>query len=231
MSQTSPGVRTAPKFAEVLDRVGLDVCSGNLAPHTVLTVEDFCERTGGTRGVVREVIRSLISLGLLRVRGRQGFTVREATSWNQFDLRVVNWRLKAPGWEVFVEELAELRAAIEPEGCRLAALHRSDSQAQLVLESAGILHSAGARQDVSAFFTADENFHRLIAESSGNSLFVQLRAVVERAMQETAHREVATRGIRDIDIERHLELARCINGRESERARSLSRLIITEGLA
>ena len=54
---------------QVLDRLGLDICSGHYAPGQILPSEnELCERFAFSRIVIREAVKSLAAKGMLEVR-------------------------------------------------------------------------------------------------------------------------------------------------------------------
>src|SRR5665647_276580 len=56
--------------ARVLDLLGLAICAGDLETGSVVRIEQFQERYGVSRSVVREAIRVLASMGLVASRRR-----------------------------------------------------------------------------------------------------------------------------------------------------------------
>ena len=61
---------------QVLDQLGLDICSGRYAPGQTLPREsELCERFALSRIVIREAIKSLAAKGMLEVRRKLGTRV------------------------------------------------------------------------------------------------------------------------------------------------------------
>ncbi|MGO4596631.1 FadR/GntR family transcriptional regulator, partial [Terrabacter sp. 2RAF25] len=78
-----PIARRPALHASVLDTLGRQVVSGDLAPGTVLRIDQLDERYGVSRSVVREAIRVLDSMGLVEARKRVGVRVLPSTSWRR----------------------------------------------------------------------------------------------------------------------------------------------------
>ena len=164
--------------ARVLDQIGVAICNGELVTGTVLTVEEIETRYRVSRSVVREVVRVLESMGLARSRRRVGMMVLPSTSWNLFDPQVIRWKLASPSRLVQLQELTQLRTAIEPLAARLAAERSSLAQGSDLMGLAGRLWAAGHEQDDRAYVSLDILFHGLVLTSSGNEMFARLDSVV-----------------------------------------------------
>jgi DNA-binding FadR family transcriptional regulator len=141
------------------DRIGQDIVAGRLAPGTIIKAEEL--REPGTTcplSVVREVVRVIESLGMLRPIRRVRLVVLAMDEWTLLDPLVIRWRMtEAPARQL--RSLTELRVAIEPEAAGLAAQHaprrggRGDHGGL-----AARMRSSGRKGDVEAFLTADVAF-------------------------------------------------------------------------
>ncbi|TXN30898.1 FadR/GntR family transcriptional regulator [Lacisediminihabitans profunda] len=168
--------------AQLLDKVGLAICAGDLRSGSVLRIEELEERYGVSRSVVREAIRVLASMGMVASRRRVGVQIRPATEWNLYDPQVIRWRLASPGRISQLRSLTELRTAIEPEAARLAAVRAPLANASELMGLAGKLWAAGQAGEEAAFLTLDIEFHRLVLASSGNEMFAKLNALVAEVL-------------------------------------------------
>ena len=71
---------------QVLDRLGLDICTGRYKPGQILPSEsELCERFSFSRIVIREAVKSLAAKGMLEVRRKVGTLVLDPSEWNLFD--------------------------------------------------------------------------------------------------------------------------------------------------
>jgi len=80
-------------------------------------------------------------------------------------------------------ELIELRLAIEPIMCRWAALRSSRLDVDNLCKQADLTQHADNHV---AYQEADSTFHRMIAEFSRNSAFIELQAVLSTALHDSA---------------------------------------------
>ncbi|MBD0323767.1 MAG: FadR family transcriptional regulator, partial [Aldersonia sp.] len=79
----------------VVAGLGIGVVSGRLAAGQVITLDGIGAEYGVSRGVAREAIRVLESMGLVASRRRVGITIQSREDWHVFDPRVIRWRLEA----------------------------------------------------------------------------------------------------------------------------------------
>jgi DNA-binding FadR family transcriptional regulator len=209
-------------YERVLEAVGSAVVSGETRPGAVDTVNAIEYRTGASRSVVREAVRVLVGLGLLRAGRRVGLTVRPPEDWNVLDPLVIRWRLQADRSRQLAE-LVELRLAVEPEAARQAALRRTPDQAAELMAVASELASTPASPD--SFGAADRLFHDLLLESSGNLLFARLGLVIGEVVQGRAAEQSAS-GPDRRDMELHLAVAAAVDSQDGRGAAAAMRQII-----
>lgn len=211
-------------YERVLEAVGPSIVSGELAPGAIDTVERIEARTGASRSIVREAVRVLVGLGLLRAGRRVGLTVCPREQWNVLDPRVIRWRLASDRDDQLLE-LRELRRAVEPEAARQACRRRTEQQAQELLAAATQLSSAAERGGA-AFGAADAGLHRMILQASGNTLFVRLGSVIEEVLRDRAEGERAIARPAARDVELHVVLAQAVDDRRDDQAgEAMSRII------
>lgn len=223
----TPGPRRTSAFARVLEDLGSRIARGTLPPGSVVTVEALEADTGASRSVIRESVRVLASKGLMRPRQRIGLEVLGESEWRLFDPQVIRWRLESTGRQQQVDELRELRLAIEPEAARRAAEHSTPELAGEILSAAGELWSAavsGAHED---FLSRDTTLHRLILRASGNAMFTQLSEVISEALRQRTLHELRLHPISLDDAQLHVDLAGFIQRRQPEKAWNCMRDIIS----
>ena len=119
-------------------------------------------------------------------------------------------------------ELIELRIALEPIMCRLAALRSSRRDVEHLQRLAD---RTGKARDVPTYQEADSAFHRLIAELSRNALFVRLQEAVGTALRDTALKRFGENGHcfkRQAEhVAYHRAIARAVAERDTDRAEKL----------
>lgn len=210
-------------FARVLETIGRDIVRGGLETGRSDTVEGIGDRTGASRSIVREATRVLVSLGLLSAGPRVGLRVLPPECWNALDPAVIRWRLDSPGRARQIDELRDLRLAIEPEAARLAAERRTGVQAAALVAAARTL--AGAH-GATEYLAADQLLHGLVIASSGNTMFARLGSVVDAALEERAMHERAALAVEPHDSMLHVSLADAIAEADPSAAADLMREIV-----
>jgi DNA-binding FadR family transcriptional regulator len=168
--------------AQVLDSLGLAICSQEVPAGEVLTIEEVENSHGVSRSVVRETVRVLESMGLVASRRRVGVVVLPAASWNLYDPQIIRWRLASSARLTQLRSLTELRMAIEPEAARLAAIRSPLKNASDLMGLGGQLWAAGQAGDQVVFLALDIEFHNLILQSSGNEMFAKLDSLVAEVL-------------------------------------------------
>lgn len=115
-----------PGHLALLDELGTKVASGALPEGQVITLAGLESELNASRTAVREVIKVLENLGMVRSKRRVGITVQPRTSWSILDPQLISWRMANPEErQAFFGEMSELRRGIEPEAARLAASRAS----------------------------------------------------------------------------------------------------------
>ncbi len=224
-SETPTGAGAAAggrAFGHVLETVGRAIVVGDLPEGHADTLDALGERTGASRSIVREASRVLVSLGLLSAGRRVGLLVRPATEWNVLDPRVIGWRLDSPRRHEQLDELRQLRAAVEPEAARLAADRRTDEEATALTSAARALETAS----VDGWLAADQRLHGLVLAASGNGLFARLRSVIDAALADRALHERPELPPEPHDVHLHVDMVAAIVSRDGETAARLMREIV-----
>jgi DNA-binding FadR family transcriptional regulator len=205
------GAALAPGLhAQVLDLLGLAICSGQLPSGSVVRIEEFEERYKVSRSVVREAIRVLAAMGMVASRRRVGVQVLPASEWNLYDPQVIRWRLASPDRIAQLRSLTELRAAVEPEAARLAALRAPLGTASELMGLAGKLWEAGKSDDPNDFLVVDIEFHRLVLSSSGNEMFAKLNTLVAEVLTGRTNYGLMPRHPHNEALQLHVDVASAI---------------------
>ena len=124
----------------------------------------LAEQMGVSRQVVREAIKRLELQGLLEVRQGVGIQIVDKLH------RPLNSSLSLliPDMTERLRQLNETRMAIEPEAARLASLRATPEQVQTLWQ---ILNRLEDASDTKTSIEVDLDFHRTLAEASGNLMF------------------------------------------------------------
>jgi GntR family transcriptional repressor for pyruvate dehydrogenase complex len=127
---------------------------------------ELIEEFSVSRTVIREAIAKLRAAGLVSVRQGVGVFIEALAPlqpfWIDTDLALVNETLA----------VLELRIAIEVEAAELAATRRTEAQLDALREAMATMNDAITKGEDS--IRADLDFHRVIAEATGNAHFLKL---------------------------------------------------------
>jgi DNA-binding FadR family transcriptional regulator len=200
------------------DRIGQDIVAGRLAPGTIIKAEELRERYDVSLSVVREVVRVIESLGMLRPIRRVGLVVLAMNEWTLLDPLVIRWRMtEAPARQL--RSLTELRVAIEPEAAGLAAQHAPAEAAEEIMGLAARMRSSGRKGDVEAFLTADVAFHRAVLAAGGNELFAAFDMVIGEILSGRTGAGLMPQFPHPDALQWHFDVADAIGGQDPDRAK------------
>jgi DNA-binding FadR family transcriptional regulator len=163
--------------AKLAHEIGRRIITGVYAEGASLPREsELAEEFGVSRQAVREALKVLAAKGLVASRRRTGTSVVPRASWNLLDPDVLAWHTPECIRKEFLDDLIELRRAVEPAAAELAA-RRADA------ERVGRIKVAldGMRANVDnapLFLQADAEFHAALLTASGNSLFERLSTII-----------------------------------------------------
>lgn len=175
-----PSTRLYPTralHAKLAHEIGRRIITGVYAEGASLPREsELTEEFGISRQAVREALKVLAAKGLVASRRRTGTSVLPRASWNLLDPDVLAWHTPECIRKEFLDDLIELRRAVEPAAAELAA-RRADP------ERVGRIKTAldGMRaniDDTPLFLQADADFHAALLTASGNSLFERLSTII-----------------------------------------------------
>src|SRR5690606_30350758 len=162
------------------------IVSGRLTAGSALTLEKLQEQFGVSRTVARDSIHILESMRLVKAVRRHGILVQPASSWNVFDPKVIELKLRSPDRDSQLRTMSELRSGIEPLAAGLAADHATPDQRSHLVELSGTIRRAGEAGDAERMMAADVDYHTLILEASGNSMLQGLTEIVNAVLHARA---------------------------------------------
>ena len=212
----------------MLDRIGTEIASGDRAVGSVLTLDDIGATYGVSRSVAREAVRVLESMGLVASRRRVGITVQPRASWNVFDPRVIAWRLEGPDRAGQLISLAELRRGFEPAAAALAAERADADQCRQLASAVSDMVVTGRTGDQEGYLRADQLFHRILLEASGNEMFASLAGLVAGALEGRTHHDLMPDRPNSEALARHDDVARAVRDGDAATAERAMRAIIDE---
>lgn len=205
-----------------------DIHDGVTPPGTRLPTEnELCQQFNVSRTVVREAISRLKSDGLVASRQGAGvFVLKESTDRP--------FRIEAPGASIDdIMHISELRMAFDVEAAALAARRRSQKHLKVMrdaLDAMGRAVASGSEVGTEG----DLDFHRAIAEATGNplyqSFFKFLEPFVRRAISEARSRSQRRPGMPERVHREHEDLYAAILAKDPDAAAVAARRNIQGGM-
>ncbi|MFI6892521.1 FadR/GntR family transcriptional regulator [Streptomyces sp. NPDC050256] len=168
----------SPLVEQATRHLRAQITEGHWPVGTKIPGETTLAKTLGVgRSTVREAVRTLATLGLLRSRQGAGVFViadHEAEEWP------VRLRRAA------VTDVYEVRMLIEVQAARLAARRRTDEDLIALDAALAARREAGAGPDDAAFVDADIALHRTVVAAAHNpvltDLFAEFAPVLRQAL-------------------------------------------------
>ncbi len=191
----------------------------------MINVEAVRERFGVSRTVVRETLRSLGALGMVRARSKVGTQVNPLSAWALLNPVVIRWRA-ASHYRQQMIELLQVRRGVEASAARLAAAGMTAGEVARLVALSNDLAAAAEAGDGDAFLLADTAFHRVLLEGTGNPVIAQFAEVVRAALR--ARDDAGQPLIIDTTphgLALHLQLAQAIATRDVDLAETLATAI------
>lgn len=217
--------------SDVLWDLGFAIVSGQYPQGSILPPDtDLLDQFRVSRTVLREALKTLAAKGLIEARARIGTRVLPRNRWNLFDADVLAWHFELGPEVSFLQSLAEVRIGIEIEAAALAAERRTDEQARMLLDTVERMEAAETPED---FARHDLDFHKSVADASGNPFMASISALVEMALTAafTISSPVNEPEALSQTVMVHRNIAKAILEKRPDGARDAMRIAIAEGFA
>lgn len=183
MSHNFEKIRKTPAYRALAEAVAEQILDGRLREgDPVPTEARLCEMFGVNRSTVREGIRALEQANLIRRESARRLIVSRPSNQDvaqQFGRALVLH-------EITFAELWESMLVLEPVMARLAATRASPELAERLSDNLRRTEEAVARS--APIVELDIEFHRLIADSSGNRALELARDPISRLFYPAAQR-------------------------------------------
>ncbi|WP_353813597.1 FadR/GntR family transcriptional regulator [Agromyces sp. SYSU T00266] len=205
----------------VIDGIRQMITSGELVAGSRLPVErELGARLGVSRGPLREGVRALVVLGVLETRQGDGTYVTSLEPGQLLEPLGMLAELQSPENSV---HLLGVRRVLEPEAAAHAALRITDeelAEARRILERGEAILAAGDDIDLEATIDVDTEFHRVIANASGNPAFAALiDALVGRTARARLWRAIHQHGAVHDTQREHRAILDALEAHDPDRAR------------
>ncbi len=166
-------------YEQIVTQIQHAIRDGQFTRGTRLPTErELADSFGVSRGVVREALKVLGTMGLVESRQGSGLYVRNDTIRSVSRAFILSVSPDAQS----VDRLFEFRQALEAESARLAADRRADDHLTELRAAVDLGDTAVAPGDWTLFGEADSRFHETIAGASGNP-YLRVAIVTARDMQ------------------------------------------------
>lgn len=217
--------------SQVLWQLGVAIVRGDYAEGRILPSDtELLGRFAVSRTVLREALKTLAAKGMIEARARIGTRVLPRSRWNLFDADVLAWHFETGPDVALLRSLSEIRIGVEVESAALAARRRSPEQAEALVACAMRMGEADSPEQ---FARTDLEFHRTVAEASGNPFMASISALVELALTAvfTISSPVQDDAAMAATVKAHGRIAEAIKAGDAEEARLAMKAVISEGFA
>jgi GntR family transcriptional repressor for pyruvate dehydrogenase complex len=162
----------------IVDQILGLISRGVLKPRDQIPSEkQLCQQFGVGRTSVREALRSLSIMGILRSQAGEGTFVAEDGS--KYVEKSLQWSLLLT--RKAIDDLIETRMTLESQTTFLAAQRASEADLQEMAEA--IAGMARSIRQPEAYLEFDLLFHMAIARASQNSILSQLLGMIRGYLQ------------------------------------------------
>jgi GntR family transcriptional regulator, transcriptional repressor for pyruvate dehydrogenase complex len=223
-TQGSEVIRKAKVYEQIAQQIQRLICEGFLKPGDKLPPErELAELFHVSRGSLRDAVRALEVTGLVEPRQGEGTVVRAPSVDSLINpLTTVLFRQR-----VFVSELLEFRAMIEPVLARRAAKHASAKDIERLGE---ILRRQQEKVDRGELAVEeDTEFHNTIAHAAKNSVVLKVLDAFMDLLRESREKSLQVEGRLQKSLEGHRQIFHAIQrhdpaGAENAMRRHIERI-------
>lgn len=175
---------------------------------------ELCEVLNVGRSTLREALKSLAFIGMVRMRPGDGTYVSDLSN-RLLDRILAKGLLKT---EKDLADVCETRMILETEGAAIAAERTSEADLAQLRELVGRGRESlnGDRRSFSKF---DLDFHIAVANASHNKLLPRLLVDIRGILAEWITKSQELPGLRENAQEQHESILRCIANRDPTGAR------------
>jgi GntR family transcriptional repressor for pyruvate dehydrogenase complex len=202
-------IRKTKVYEQIALQIQRLICEGFLKPGDKLPPErELAELFHVSRGSLRDAVRALEVTGLVEPRQGEGTVVRAPTADSLINpLTTVLLRQR-----VFVSELLEFRAMIEPVLARRAAKHATAKDIERLQE---ILRRQQEKVDRGELAVEeDSEFHNTIALAAKNSVVLKVLDVFMDLLRESREKSLQVQGRLQKSVEGHRQILQAIQRRD-----------------
>jgi DNA-binding FadR family transcriptional regulator len=160
--------------------LGARIVSGQLPVGAVIDLGALGRDLDVSMTVLREAMKVLAAKGLVEARQKRGTYVRAREHWNLLDSDVIRWRSEAGDTAAVLQDLAEVRAVVEPAAASMAARRRDERD---LAELDAALADMRAATSPAAEVAADLRWHRALLQATHNEMLARMDVFIEPALR------------------------------------------------
>ena len=214
----------------VVATLGREIVGGRFKPGQILPGDkELGEVFGVSRTVLREAMKTLAAKRLIEAKTRVGTRVLEREQWNLLDPDVLRWRVETGLDARFIEDLATMRLAFEPEAAALACRRAGAADIERLTQIVEELGDPG--HDRTSIAQVDLKFHLAVADISQNPFMRATSGLIEAALAcvlRLSSPAADAEMIREC-ADNHRLIVEAIASGDEERARATMRAVIELG--
>ena len=213
---------------QIVQELGASIVTGEYyGDNNSFPVEaSLCKQFNVSRSVVREAVKMLTAKGLLSARPRQGTRVEPSENWNVLDPDVLRWLLDRKFSLTLLEEVTDIRFAIEPIAAMRAA-ERATEESLANIEM-GLSRMAAARNGEDDALESDIFFHKAILAASKNRFLSEFEGLIESALKFSIRFTNRFKGVEFASVEDHGKVFSAIKDGNPAGARAAMEDLLTE---
>lgn len=215
---SDPNIRPVSRTSisdEIVEQIVGLIERGELQPGQRLPSErELCVRFGTGRSSLREALRCLSIVGVLRARVGDGTSV--ALDSGKFLGKVLQWRMITERHDI--ENLMEVRIALE--GLTVGSVARNRTAEDIRVLRSLLEKMKATVSDHKRFLALDVEFHLALARISGNSLALDLITMIRGQLARTLGRMLTLPDARPLSLDEHVRIVRRIEERDVDGARN-----------
>jgi GntR family transcriptional repressor for pyruvate dehydrogenase complex len=182
------------------------------------------EQFGVSRTVVREAVRALAAKGVIEVRTGSGLRVAAVDA----SAVTESFGLYLRGGSLEYSKVHEVRTLLEIEIAALAAARADEEHLGELMLICERMEKAVARGDVESASRHDLEFHRELARSTDNALYLLLLDSIGEALLTVRRDNLRARSAADDALRSHNEIREAVEAGDEEGARAAMRAHLEE---
>jgi GntR family transcriptional repressor for pyruvate dehydrogenase complex len=211
-------LRRTTLTSQVVDYILGQIKSGQVKPGERLPTEtELTQKLGISRTCVREAMKSLESLGLVRIRQRVGATVLEPSPSSLLNSEHFSLMVQSQQ----AEDLLEFRKIIEVGLASLAAEKARDEDIGAMRAALDKYRAELAGKSVDC--NTDMSFHTALAVASGNKMAVIVWQMLSERLAQVLERTISVPNVCEETLKDHENIFRAVKSRNARKAREAMR--------